>query len=263
MGVSMLADPPTTMTFDAVVCLDGSQRAARALGPAIALANQCGERVRVLAIDTFEATHARLMTQLAQVGLTPAALTTVASADDMLAVLIDEADRGATPVLAAFGDRENDDRLGGLLGQLIRADVPRMLAVGPRVVPTEAANRCLVVSADGVCSVDPLIQAAGIYVTDATEKIVVVHVDPPHESSPSFSNNRNAAKFAAQFAVPVEAAAIAGLDISKTVADLARTEGASLILARSWHRFNANHPPAASSSLSIVAEAACPVLIVN
>ena len=263
MTVSVLADPPTTTTFDAVVCLDGSQRAARALGPAIAIANQCGERVRVLAIDVSEATHALLMAQLARVGLTPAALTTVASADDMLATLQDEADRGATPVLAAFGDHEGDDRLGGLLGELIRTDVPRMLAVGPRVVPVVAANRCLVVSADGVCSVDPLIEAAGIYVTDATEKIVVVHVDPPHETSPSFSNARNAAKFAAQFAVPVEAAAITGFDISKTVAELARAQGASLILARSWHRFSAYQPPAASSSLAIVAEASCPVLIVN
>ncbi len=86
---------------------------------------------------------------------------------------------------------------------------------------------------------------------------------PPDEPGMSFSTERDTAKFKDRFDVPVESAAIAGADVGETIAGLARREQASLIITRSWHRWSSRQPSSASNSLSIVAQAPCPVLIVN
>lgn len=254
----------TRAALHAIVCLDGSSRSADALAPALALAERRGEGIAVVALHGDADIRNQLEQQMEAVDLDPTSVTAVNSKAEMIALLQNETAQGGTPVLSAFGRWGTTGRLSGIMGELVRSDVSRVLAIGPQATSlAPKLDGCIVVSSDGVYSVDPLMEATSAFVDDATPKILVAHVRPPDEPGMSFSTERDTAKFKDRFDVPVESAAIAGADVGETIAGLARREQASLIITRSWHRWSSRQPSSASNSLSIVAQAPCPVLIVN
>ncbi len=89
----------------------------------------------------------------------PHRVTAVNSKAEMIALLQNETAQGGTPVLSAFGRWGTTGRLSGIMGELVRSDVSRVLAIGPQATSlAPKLDGCIVVSSDGVYSVDPLME---------------------------------------------------------------------------------------------------------
>jgi nucleotide-binding universal stress UspA family protein len=258
-----MSAPEEATAFRAIVCLDGSERAAEALGPAVEIAQARHGDVAVAALSD-DGKRSLISEQLAAAGLAPDVVTEFTSRSHLLEHLESHARRGATPILSAFGRWGGSGKLLGLLGELVRAGIPRILTMGPKAADRPPlADAPILVSVDNVHRVDPLIDAVGDYLGESTPKIIITHVAPPSENSISYSTQRDASKFSRAFDIEVEAVAVPGNSVSETINRVALDNGVGLIIVRTWHRSPMQQPFTASNSLAIVVDAPCPVLIVN
>jgi len=238
---------------------DGSDRSWRCLDTTLVATSP--ESIVVVTFGGSD--RLEIESQLCAGGIRAARVVGVRSRAVLIEALLAEADAGATPVLPAFGD-DGPSRLAGILGELIRADAPQALAVGPQA--EGMLDGPIIVAVDDPTHVEPLLQAAASVVADTTPAVVVVR------RAPSFEERRDWRRTLRRWdeltahcsrAVPVETFDVHSSGSAPGVGALARGTRAALVVARSWHRRSSLRPIAACRSLSLVAEAPCPVLIVN
>ena len=208
----------------------------------------------LVCVDADRASSAtRVATELAERAGGGAAATSLADTSSICQTLVTRARSGALPIVGL-----------PLIDSLLMAGVDRVIGVGPNVAADHTiAARPVLVAMDSVVRTEPLIDAVVAFTTAATSRVVVAQVIPPTESHAGFTIGRESAKFADHIDPQVDAVVVSGTDVGATIAETARQVDAGLIIARSWHMRQPTAASAASHSLSIVAEAPCPVLIVK
>ena len=163
------------------------------------------------------------------------------------------AQAGAIPIVTA-----------PMLHDVLRSGVEQVVAIGPYVEPDHViANKPLLVAMDSVVRTEPLIEAVAAFATADTPRVIVTQVIAPSATSAGFTIGRESAKFAAHINAHVDAVVVSGDGVGVGIAQTALLEDAGLVIARSWHLRQADHTATVSTSVSIVAEAPCPVLIVQ
>lgn len=239
---------------------DGSDHSWRCLDATLVATSP--ESVAVVALGGPDRTT-RIQNQLHSAGIDEARVVGVRTRGAMTDALLAETIAGATPVLPAFGN-DGPSALAGILGELIRADAPQALAVGPRA--DGFPDGPVVVAVDDPTHVRPLLQAASVVVGDATPAVVIARCAPSLDEPEEWQHAMRIwgdSTAHCRRPVPIETFDVPAAASGATVSALARGTRAAMVVARSWHRRSSLRPISACRSLSLVAEAPCPVLIVN
>jgi|GEM_PF-4643441 len=249
-----------------VVVIDGSERAGRALRPAQAIAEWYGRPLVVCAVtggaDASDS-RAGIRLQIEGTGLEEQDLTFVKRAD-LDRHLFDWMHQDQIVVASAFGVWAADGRIHGMVNRLVRDNAPAIIGIGPNV-PSDWAPRSdqpLVLFVDASEHAHDIVEGIDKLLDPPRAPLMVAHVtteDPP---------NRTVAKKVAteihrRFGMPVQAKTVQGCTASEAIATVASTVDAQMVVLTSWHRPSAGTPTVASTSVSAVAHAECPVVILT
>jgi len=249
-----------------VAVIDGSERARRALGPAIAIAGWYGRRVQVCAVTAGEDdrdTTSAIQLQIEGTGLDERDVTFV-SKSDLEGRLFDWMRQGHILVASAFGVWAADGRLHSMVNGLVRHNAPAIVGVGPKV-PADWKPRNdqpVVIFVDASEHAHDIVDRLDPLLSPPRGPLMVVHVtteDPPDVKVA----NDVATEINKRWGLPVEAKNVQGRSAAEAIATIASTVDAQLAVVTSWHRPQAGAPRVASTSVASVAHAPCPVMILS
>lgn len=256
-------DPPG---FVAVI--DGSERALRALDPAIALADWYGRPCTVIEVTggpDDRDTDSAVALQLEGTSLDMQDVVSIPKAD-LEAYLFELMRQGQVLVASAFGVWAIDGRLHGMLNGLVRHNAPAIIGIGPNVIsgwnPSDADTGPIVVCVDSSEHAHDLVDKLEPFLVPARTKVVVMHVeteDPPDTAIAE----EVADEIHQRFGIPVEPVSIQDESAAAGIAIYASRVNSPLVITHSWHRNRPGAPRVTSTSLTSVAHTPCPVVILS
>ncbi len=260
----LYAEPPG---FVAVI--DGSERALQALGPTIELADWYGRPctiVEVTAGDDDRDTDSAIALQLEGTKLDMHDVVSVTK-NDLEARLFELMRQGQILVASAFGVWEADGRLYGMLNGLVRHNAPAIVGVGPNVMPdwSPSTDQPIIVCVDASEHAHHIADKLGPFLVPCRARVIVAHIET--ETPPDTTIAQAVAdEIHRRFGIPVESRTIQedeGGSAAAAIAILASRMKSQLIITHSWHRPVLGEPPVSSTSLTSVAHAVCPVVILG
>lgn len=256
-----------------VVVLDGSARAAEAIAPGFALASQCQRDFVAVGIaddGETDSTRAALQEQLMVRGFAETPLDMVPFSE-MEANLVAMANSGDIVTVSAFGTWGKNTRLYRQLGAMVEANVPAVIGIGPQVSDqwSHGVNGPIVVCVDESAAVDETFANLHLFIGADTSEIILLHItDPlssprrdPFDWNDVFDWSDVAARVTDMFGIPVRTETIRSTKTTTAITAFARAIDASTIVMASYHRPHPGRPTVASTSLSVVAYAPCPVAV--
>lgn len=261
-----------------IAVVDGTDRAAEALDPAIALAVQQGRDLTVMGVIPLSRTAAapgaavKIHAQLKARGCDDVPLHLV-HPSQAESELLCAARSGAVIVVSAFGTWKPASRLFDLLGRLAVADAPAIVGVGPEVAHQWSSSHRgpVVMCVDETETAEATRERLRHFLSAETTEIVLLHVvERPGESRPPVARalaadrwTETAAQIEERWGISTSAATITSANVTEAISAYAASIGASLLVMASHHRPEPGHPIVASTSMAVVAYAPCPVGILN
>ena len=252
-----------------VAVIDGSERAVRALAPALALADWYGRSCTVVEVtggadDTD--TDSAVALQLEGTRLDMSDVLAVAK-HDLEACLFELMRQGQIAVASAFGVWASDGRLHGMLNGMVRHNAPAIIGIGPNVAsdwqPT--TDTPIIVCVDASEHAHHLVDKLDPFLVPCRAKILVAHVEVEEPQNTTIAQEV-ADEIHERFGIPVEAVSIdpdPDDSAAAGIAILASRAKSQLIITHSWHRPEPGSPVVSSTSLTSVAHAPCPVVILG
>ena len=247
-----------------VAVVDGSERALSVLGPALALADWYNRPISVCAVtagpDDFE-TATAVGLQLEGTRLSDRDVTMI-DKRDVEARLFDLMRQGQILVASAFGVWAADGRLHGMLNGMVRHNAPAIIGVGPNVSDRwrPSGAHPIVVAVDASDHAHYVVDTMGPLI--GRNPVVVAHITT--EDPPDTAIARSiAAEIRDRHGVLATDEVLSGDRASRALVDFVASVDAQLLVTHSWHRPAAGRPDAASVSVTSVAEASCPVVILS
>lgn len=247
-----------------VVVADASERSQCALAPAAQLAGWYRKPLTVVAVaDDPENVRQSLGKAFSEASVSESAVSYLARAD-LDVCLLDLMRQGHIVIAAAFGVWTHDGYLHGLLNGLVRHNAPAVIGIGPNVNPDWAptSQRPILICVDSSEHADDFVGRIGPWITQQQSKVLVVHVTTEVPPDKSVALNI-AGRLHQRYGLPVEAKHVRGTNTAETIGTIASTVNAQLIVVNSWHRPPAEGSSVASTSLTSVAHATCPVVILS
>ena len=249
-----------------VAIIDGSERALRALAPAQALAGWYGRPFTVIEVTAGEDdqdTDTAVALQLEGTGLDARDVVAIAKRDLDVA-LFEWMRQGQIVVASAFGVWALDGRLHGMLNSLVRHNAPAIIGIGPNVPADWAPDAAdpIIVCVDASEHAHHIAEKLNPFLFPSRGRVVVAHFEtetPPNTTIAS----EVADEINQRFGIPAEARSVAEESAAAGIAILAAREQSQLVITHSWHRPEKGQPSPSSTSLTSVAHAPCPVVILG
>lgn len=272
---SLESEPPG---FVAVV--DGTDRSAGAIKVAVELAGWYGRPCRVVQVlagsgDTETATAVEH--QLDGTGLDTDDVISI-TATDLEVALFDLMRVGHVPVASAFGVWSGDGTLPSMFNGLVLHNAPALIGVGPNVVADwePRGTGPILVCVDASDHAHHLVDELEPFVVPARAKVVVAHIAPAAGAGDAEATEAPTAaaretgiahlvadEIHARFGIPVQAMTVEDESAAAGIAILSSRLDSRLVITNSWHRPGPGGSPVRSTSLTSVAHAPCPVVILS
>jgi nucleotide-binding universal stress UspA family protein len=249
-----------------VAVIDGSERALRAVSPAIELADWYGRPCTIVEVtggDDDRDTDSAVALQLEGTKLDMSDVVSVAKTD-LEAFLFELMRQGQVIVASAFGVWDFDGRLHGMLNGLVRHNAPAIVGIGPNVMPDWKPNDegPIIVCADASDHAHHLVDRLDPFLVPSRARVVVAHVETEEPPDTSIATEI-AHEINQRFGIPVEPKSFHEESAAAGIAILASRMESQLVITHSWHRPQPGEPVVSSTSLGSVAHAPCPVIILG
>lgn len=239
-----------------VLLLDGTDRAAEAINPAIELAELCGLPLTAWAVSSDPNHWDMVNTRLAAAGLQsdrdrPVPRSTVVS---QVAI------QNGIGVVAAFGRWRVGAQLHGTITDQIHDGVPAAIGVGPDAGGCLASRSGpIAVAVDGSAHATEVVEALG-WLAGTDRPLVVIHVDGPDSTEPSTAP-AIAELIAQRYGLVVTHESVRGNHSVDALSDTVERLRSPLAIVHSSHRPQGGKSLLASVALMTVARLRCPVAI--
>lgn len=249
-----------------IALLDGSEGALRSLAPARALADWYGRVCTVIEVTADgddQDTDSAVSMQLEDSDFGPHDIAVVAKRD-LDAALFEWMRQGQIVVASATGVAEFDGRLHGTLNRLVQRNAPAIIGIGPNVAADWTPNQHgpIIVCVDATEHAHHVVDKLEPFLCPSRGSVVVAHFE-----TESPADNMVASTVAdainRHFGIPTRALSAHDDSAAAGIAILASREQAQLVITHSWHRPAPGVPTPSSTSLSAVAHAPCPVVILG
>ena len=249
-----------------VAVIDGSERALRALAPTQKLADWYGRPCTVIEVTAGEDdqdTDAAIALQLEGTGLDARDVVSIAKRD-LDSALFEWMRQGQIVVASAFGVWSIDGRLHGMLNGLVRHNAPAIIGVGPNV-PTDwtpEVSHPIIVCVDASEHAHHVAEKLDPFLIPSRGRVVVAHFETETPANTTIAQEV-ADEINQRFGIPAEARSVTEESAAAGIAILAAREQSQLVITHSWHRPVEGEPSPSSTSLTSVAHAPCPVVILG
>ncbi len=249
-----------------VAVIDGSERALGAVNPAIELSGWYGRPCGIVVVTGGEDDHdteLAVTLQLEDTGLDQSDVVSVPVAD-LDAFLFELMRQGQILVASAFGVWARDGRLPSRFSGLVQHNAPAIIGIGPNVMPDWKPDRdCpILVCVDASDHAHHMVDKLEPFLVPARARVVVAHIETADAADTTIAHEI-ADEIHHRFGMPVQAMSFKDESAAAGIAILASRIESQLVITHSWHRPQAGKPAVASTSLSSVAHAPCPVVILS
>lgn len=261
-----------------IVPLDGSETAARALGPAVALADDYDGTVTLVSVVTpngVASATETLRAQAAAAGIDDPEIDLLVShrspADHLLEAL--DTDPASLLCMATTGRSRLGQALGSVAEELLRARTGPFMLVGPECEPGSFKPQGrMVVTIDGSETGEEILPLASAWsIAYRLEPQVVMVVDPEVGAALSRATGgdtgahvpveRAAHRMSQSIERPADWEVLHGRDVAGAIVDHAAEAGASAIAMTTHGRTGLPRVVLGSVAMEVVHRAPCPVLI--
>ncbi len=261
-----------------IVPLDGSATAARALGPAAILAQECDSSLVIVSVVSKSAELSRakwLYEQANTAGITDAVVNLVASDNSTASSLTEALDAYPDSLLcmSTVGRSHLGQVLGSVAESLLETRAGHILLIGPHCEPNSFKPRGkILVPTDGSQTAGDILAIASAWAKAFQMNPEVVAVlDPDLEAAagPGPVNvateaavpSRAARSIEAEIGRPVDWDVLHGDDPAKAIVSRAEEIGAALIAMSTHGRSGLRRVVMGSVSMTVAHKATCPVLV--
>jgi len=249
-----------------VAVIDGSERALAAVRVAVELAGWYGRPCRVVEVTAGVDDRDTPLAVELQLEGSPLDMRDVVAVSraDLEPTLFELMRQGQVLVASAFGVWAADGRLHSMLNGLVQHNAPAIIGVGPNVASDWEPDGTgpILVCVDSSEHAHRIVDELEPFVVPARARIVVAHIEA--EDPPDTSIAQTIAdEIHERYGLPVRAMSVADESAAAGIAILASRLESRLVITHSWHRPRAGEPTVTSTSLTSVAHAPCPVVVLS